>query len=61
MTQKLWAIQPRLWPRIELISSGGQESRVSLFSNNLSTIIPGFVFYFLWYTLLYLIYKNLCK
>ena len=29
-------IQPRLWPRIEFISSGGQESHVSSFSNNLS-------------------------
>ena len=26
ITQKLWAIQPRLWPRIEFFSSGGQES-----------------------------------
>ena len=27
MTQKLWAIKPRLWPRIEFFSSRGQESR----------------------------------
>ena len=27
MTQKLWAIKPRLWPQIEFFSSGGQESR----------------------------------
>ena len=24
---KLWAIKPRLWPQIESVSSGGQESR----------------------------------
>ena len=30
-------IQPRLWPRIELVSSGGQESHFLSFSNNLST------------------------
>ena len=29
-------IQPRLWPQIEFVSSGGQESRIWLFSNNLS-------------------------
>ena len=27
ITQKLWAIKPHLWPRIEFFSSGGQESR----------------------------------
>ena len=27
ITQKLWAIKPCLWPRIEFFSSGGQESR----------------------------------
>ena len=27
VTQKLWAIKPRLWPQIEFFSSGGQESR----------------------------------
>ena len=27
MTQKLWAIQPRLWPWIEFFSSGGHEPR----------------------------------
>ena len=26
-TQKLWVIKPRLWPRIEFFSSGGQESQ----------------------------------
>ena len=26
LTQKLWAIKPRLWPRIEFFSSSGQES-----------------------------------
>ena len=37
MTQKLWAIRPRHWPRIEFFSSRGQESRRLLwFSNNLS-------------------------
>ena len=25
ITQKFWAIKPRLWPRIESFSSGGQE------------------------------------
>ena len=29
-------IQPRLWPWVEFVSSGGQESRVLSFSNNLS-------------------------
>ena len=27
MTQKVWAIKPRLWPRIEFFSSRGQESQ----------------------------------
>ena len=31
-------IQPHLWPRIEFVSSGGQESCVLSFSNNLSIL-----------------------
>ena len=34
--QKLWAIQPRLWPRIESDSSRGQESRRFIVQQHLS-------------------------